>query len=95
MFCNGVPLENSDHVVISVSIGFLTNLQRDTSFHCKDYDCSCADWDGLRDNLRDGLWEDFKLSASAASSELCEWAQVGIDVYIPHCKYPVKTHSSP
>ena len=25
----------------------------------------------------------------------CEWAQVGIDVYIPHCKYQVKPHSSP
>ena len=27
--------------------------------------------------------------------ELCEWVQVGIDVYIPHCKYQVKPHSSP
>ena len=23
------------------------------------------------------------------------WVQVGIDVYIPHCKYQVKPHSSP
>ena len=23
----------------------------------------------------------------AAANEFCEWAQVGIDVYIPHCKY--------
>ena len=29
----------------------------------------------------------FKLSASAAASEFFEWAQVGIDVYIPHRKY--------
>ena len=36
----------------------------------------------------------FKLSASAAASEFCEWVQVGIDVYIPHCKYQVKPHSS-
>ena len=36
-----------------------------------------------------------KLSASAAASEFCEWLQVGIDVYIPHCKYQVKPHSSP
>ena len=46
--------------------------------------------------LRDVPWEDiFKLSASAAASEFCEWVQVGIDVYIPHRKYQVKPHSSP
>ena len=37
----------------------------------------------------------FKLSASAAASEFCEWVQVGVDVYIPHRKYQVKPHSSP
>ena len=31
----------------------------------------------------------------AAASEFCEWVQVGIDVYIPHRKYQVKSHSSP
>ena len=46
--------------------------------------------------MRDVPWEDiFKLSASAAASEFCEWVQVGIDVYIPHRKYQVKPHSSP
>ena len=60
------------------------------------YDYSRADWDGLRDHLRDVPWEDiFKLGASAAASEFCEWVQVGIDVYIPHRKYQVKPHSSP
>ena len=45
--------------------------------------------------MRDVLWQDlFKLSASAAAGELCEWVQVGIDVYIPHRKYRVKPHSS-
>ena len=59
------------------------------------YDYSRADWDGLCDHLRDIPLEDiFKLSASAAASEFCEWVQVGIDVYIPHCKYQVKPHSS-
>ena len=59
------------------------------------YDYSFADWDGLRDQLRDVPWEDiFKLSASGAS-EFCEWVQVGIDVYIPHRKYQVKPHQSP
>ena len=60
------------------------------------YDYSCVDWDGLRDHLRDVPWDDiFKLSASAAASEFCEWVQVGIDVYIPHRKYQVKPDSSP
>ena len=37
----------------------------------------------------------FKLVASAAASEFCEWVWVGIDVYNPHRKYQVKPHSSP
>ena len=90
------PLGNSDHVVVSVSIDFPINSKQDTPFHCMAYDYSCADWDGLRDHLRDVPWEDiFKLGASAAASEFCEWVQVGIDVYIPHRKYQVKPHSSP
>ena len=60
------------------------------------YNYSRADWDGLCNPLRDVPWEDiFKLGASAAASEFCEWVQVGIDVYIPHHKYQVKSHSSP
>ena len=51
------------------------------------YDHSRADWDGLRDHLRDVPWEDiFKLSASAAATEFSEWVQFGIDVYIAHRK---------
>ena len=46
--------------------------------------------------MRDATWEDiFKLSASAAASEFCEWVQIGIDVYIPHHKFYVKPHSFP
>ena len=90
------PLGNSNHVVVSVSIDFPSNSQQDAPFHRIAYDYSRADWDGLRDHLRDVPWEDiFKLSASAAASEFCEWVQVGIDVYIPHRKYQVKPHSSP
>ena len=90
------PLGNSDHVVVSVSIDFQTNSQQDAPFHRIPYNYSCADWDGLRDHLRDVPWEDiFKLGASAAASEFCEWVQVGIDVYIRHRKYQVKSHSSP
>ena len=89
-------LGNSDHAVVSVSIDFPINSKQDTPFHCMAYDYSRADWDGLHDHLRDVRWEDiFKLSASAAASEFCEWAEAGIDVYIPHYKYQVKPHSSP
>ena len=63
------PLGNSDHVVVSVSIDFPINSKQDTLFHRIAYDYSCADWDRLRDHLRDVLWKDiFKLSASAAAS---------------------------
>ena len=87
------PLGNSDHVIVSVSIDFPTT---NAIFHRIAYDYSHADWDGLRDHLRDVPWEDiFKLGASAAATEFCEWVQVGIDVYIPHRKYQVKPHSSP
>ena len=91
-----LPLRNSDHVVVSVSIDFPINSKQDTLFHCLAFDYSCADWDGLLDHLRDAQWEDiFKLSASATARDFCEWVQVGIDVYIPHHKYQVKPHSSP
>ena len=66
------PLGNSDHVVVSVSIDFPINSKQDTPFHRVVYDYSRADWDGLRDHLRDVPWEDiFKLSVSAAASEFC------------------------
>ena len=81
------PLENSDHVVVSVSIDFPTNSQWNALFHRIAYNYSCADWDCLHDHLRDVPWEDiFKLGASAAASEFSEWVQVGIDVYISHRK---------
>ena len=88
-------LGHSDHVV-SVSIDFPSFSQQDDPFHCIAYDYFCADWNGLRDHLRDVPWEHiFKLAASAATSEFCEWVQVGIDVCIPHQKYQIKPHSSP
>ena len=76
------PLGNSDHVVVSVSIDFPINSKQDVPFHRVPYYYSRADWDGLWDYLRDVPWDDiFKLSASAAAAtELCEWAQVRIDV---------------
>ena len=89
-------LGSSDHVVVSVSIDFLINSKQDTPFHRIAYGYSRADWDGLRDHLRDVPWEDiFKLSVSTAASEFYEWAQVDIDVYIALHEYQVKPQSSP
>ena len=70
-------LGNSDHVVVSVSIDFPSNSKWDALFHRIAYDYSCADWDSLRDHLRDVPWQDiFKLGASAAASEFCEWVRL-------------------
>ena len=105
------PLGNSYDLVVSVSIDFPSNSKWDALFHCGAYDCSCADWDGLPDHLRDVLRADwdglldhlrdvprediFKLSAVAGVVEFWWWFQVGIDVYVPQLKYQVKLHSSP
>ena len=68
----------------------------DIPLHWIAYDYSCADCYGLCDHLRDVSWEDiFKFSASAATSEFCEWVQVGVDVYIHDLKYQVKRYLSP
>ena len=89
-------LGNSDPVFVSVSIDFPSYSQRDPQFHCIAYDYSCVDWDGVCDHLRNLPWENiFKLIASVAASEFCEWVQVGIVVYIPHRRYRAKPHSSP
>ena len=81
---------------VSVCIDFPSNSQWSALFHRIADDYSCTDSYGLRDHLRDLPWEDiFKLGASAAASEFCDWVQVGVDVYIPHRKYQVKPHSSP
>ena len=89
-------LENSDHVVVTSSIDFPSNSQRDALFDGIAYDYPRADWDSIRDNLRDVPWEDiFKLNFFSAASEFFEWVQFGIDAYIPHRKNQMKLHSSP
>ena len=88
-----LPLGNSNHVVVSVSINFLPNSKRDAPLHRIAYDYYHADWNGFHDHLRDVPWENiFKLGASAAASEFCE--RVRINLYIPHHKYQVNPHSS-
>ena len=85
------PLGNSDHVVVSVSIDLPSNSQEDILFHCVAFGYSHADWDGVRNHLRDVPWENiFKVSAFAAASKFYEWVQVGVDVYISRRKYQVK-----
>ena len=90
------PLENSEHVIVSVSIDFLSNSQRDDPFQFIACDYSRADWDGFRDHLRGAPWANiFKLGSSAAASEFSDWLQVVIGEYITHRKYQVKLYSSP
>ena len=89
------PLGNYD-VVISITIDFPSNSKVDAPFHCTTYDYLRADWDGLRNHLRDVPLEGIlKFGAFPSDTEFCEWIQFGVDVYIPHCKYQAKTDSSP
>ena len=46
------PTGNSDHVALSVSIDFSSNSKGILFYHI-EYDYSRADWDGLRDHLKD------------------------------------------
>ena len=47
------------------------------SVHVVHDDYSHGYWDGVCDHLRDVPWKDiFKLSASAAASEFCEWLEL-------------------
>ena len=65
------PLRNSDHVLVSVSIDFPSNSQRDALFHRIAYDYSHADWEDLRDNLRDVPWDQFVLWSFFLLTLLC------------------------
>ena len=89
------PSWNSDHFVVPVSIDFPPNSKQDTLFHYIDYNYSCADWEGICDQLRNVPLEDvFKLGASANANVFFEWAQAGTDVHIPHSQYQLKPHLS-
>ena len=91
------PFENSDHFVVSVSIGFLSDLNWDVPFHCIAYYYSCADWDSLHDHLRDVPWEDILNSVLLLLlvNVVSGYRMELIYIYIPHQKYKVKPHSSP
>ena len=65
-------LESSDHVGVLVSIDVPSNSKWNALCHRTAYDYSHADWMVVMV---------FKLGASVAASEFCEWVQAGIDVY--------------
>ena len=52
------PFVNSNHVIVSVSIDFLSNSKRYAPFYCITHGYAHVDWDGLCDRLRDIQWED-------------------------------------
>ena len=77
------PLENSDHVVVSVSIDFPANSKSDNHFIIKLMTILILT--GTVFMAFERLEDIFKLGASAAASEICELIQIGIDEYIPYC----------
>ena len=90
------PLGRSDHIVVSVDVKFVVKSTNEHPYHRTVYSYSKADWDGLRDHLRDVPWSDiFSHDTTFAAKELSEWVKIGIDCYIPHRKFQLKPHSSP
>ena len=56
------PLGNSDHVIVSVSIGFPSHSKGNVTFHRTAYEYCRADCNGFWNHLRDIPWEDiFKI----------------------------------
>ena len=89
-------MENSGHVVVSVSSDFLSNSKQDTLFRRIACDYFLADWDDLCDHFRDVPCENnLELITSAAASKFFERVQVRVDVYISHCKNQFKPHLCP
>ena len=64
-----LSLGNSDHVIVSVSMDFLSNSNGYAPFHWIAYVYSHADLGGLHDLFRDVPWEDLiKLGSSGTAS---------------------------
>ena len=51
--CSTMAFPSLENVVVSVSIDFPINSKQDVPFHRIAYNYSRANWDGLRDHLRD------------------------------------------
>ena len=99
-------LRYPDQAVVSVSIDFPLNSKQDAPFHQIAYDFQLQRYIYINFNLNPltiftsssrstKLKDIFKFGTSAAASECREWVQIETDVYIPHCKYQIKPHSSP
>ena len=72
---------------------FPLNSKGNALFHCVAYGYSHADWDGLRDHLRDAPGEDIsKLGTSTTASEF--W-KCGFRLELVYISLTVKLHSSP
>ena len=82
------PLGNSDYLLSQFPLTF-QNSKQGALFHCIAYDYSRADWDGLCNDLRDVPWG--ILLNSVLLLLLVNF--IGIEVYIRHCKYQVRSHS--
>ena len=85
------PMGNSNHVVVSVSNDFPSNLKHYAPFHCVACDYSFADWGSLHGHLRDVLWKDiFEFGAGVLNfGSGCR-----LELIYPHGKYQVTPHSS-
>ena len=84
-------------MVVSVDVKFVVKSTNEHPYHRTVYLYSEADWDGLRDHLRDMPWLDISKhdAATYAAKEITEWVEIGIDCYIPHRKFQLKHRSSP
>ena len=90
------PLGNSDHAVVSIFLQLKPNQSADHPSHRISYNYQLADWDSFRDLLRDAPWSDiFALPVELCAAEVSDWIQTGIDAFVPHRKYQLKSHSSP
>ena len=89
------PLGKSDHMVVSAGVKFVVKSTDEHPYNRTVYSYIKADWDGLRDHLRDVPCLDiFKYDATYAAKEITEWVKISIDCCIPRRKFQLKPHSS-
>ena len=58
---------------------FVVKSTNEHPYHHTVYSYSKADWDGLRDHLRDAPWLDiFTYDSTYAAKEIIEWVEIGL-----------------
>ena len=68
--------------IVSVDVQFVVKYTNEHPYHTV-YSYSKADWNGLRDHLRDVPWLDiFKHDATYAAKGITEWVEIGIDYVV-------------